>query len=237
MDALHHLTRVTGAFLRDVSEADPQAKLADIRWTVADLAAHLGEVHRWAAGNARTGTRGERTNVPKLSVPLAQWYGESRDILLGTLGELDPQSQCYTLSRADRSVAFWHRRQLFESLVHLWDLRSAADAAAPPAPEVPPEVHADGVSELFDVFLPRSSDADRGDLGGGIRLISTDTGHVWSFGSDWRREGDIDVAASVSAPAGELLLWVWNRATARDGVRREGDADVIRRFEKAHVRP
>ncbi len=114
---------------------------------------------------------------------------------------------------------------------------SAADAAAPPAPEVPPEVHADGVSELFDVFLPRSSDADRVDLGGGIRLIATDTGHVWSFGSDWRREGDVDVAATVSGPAGDLLLWVWNRARARDGVRREGDADIIRRFEKAHVRP
>lgn len=98
-------------------------------------------------------------------------------------------------------------------------------------------MHADGVSELFDVFLPRSRDADRVDLGGGIRLIATDTGHVWSFGSDWRREGDVDVAATVSAPAGDLLLWVWNRARARDGVRREGDADVIRRFEKAHVRP
>ncbi|MCC6856770.1 MAG: maleylpyruvate isomerase N-terminal domain-containing protein, partial [Microbacteriaceae bacterium] len=55
MNNLDHLTRVTGAFLRDVSESDPVAPLADIRWTVADLAAHLGEVHRWAAGNARTG--------------------------------------------------------------------------------------------------------------------------------------------------------------------------------------
>lgn len=237
MNNLDHLTRVTGAFLRDVSDSDPVAPLADIRWTVADLAAHLGEVHRWAAGNARTGKRGERQNVPELSVPLAAWYEESRDILLTTLEELDPAADCYTLSTVDRSVAFWHRRQLFETLVHLWDLRSAADATAPPAPEVPPEVHADGVSELFDVFLPRSSDADRVDLGGGIRLIATDTGHVWSFGSDWRREGDVDVAATVSGPAGDLLLWAWNRARARDGVRREGDADVIRRFEKAHVRP
>ncbi|HPU04805.1 MAG TPA: maleylpyruvate isomerase N-terminal domain-containing protein, partial [Rhodoglobus sp.] len=85
MNNLDHLTRVTGAFLRDVSESDPVAPLADIRWTVADLAAHLGEVHRWAAGNARTGARGERQNVPELSMPLANWYGESRDILLTTL--------------------------------------------------------------------------------------------------------------------------------------------------------
>ena len=87
------------------------------------------------------------------------------------------------------------RARLLEAAPRL----EAADAAAPPAPEVPPEVHADGVSELFDVFLPRSSDADRVDLGGGIRLIATDTGHVWSFGHDWRRDGDVDVAATVSA--------------------------------------
>lgn len=237
MDALAHLTTVTGAFLRDLSQSTPELPLADIRWTVAELGAHLGEVHRWAAGNARTGKRGDRQNVPEIDVPLAEWYETSRGVLLAALDELDPEAECYTLSRSDRTVRFWHRRQLHETLVHLWDLRSAADPAAPPPEEVPAEVHADGVSELFDVFLSRSSDADRGDLGGGIRLVASDTGDQWTFDSQWGREGGHDFAATVTAPAGDLLLWVWNRGRARTVVEFEGDADVIRRFERAHVRP
>jgi len=237
MDALAHLTKVTGAFLRDLGESAPDAPLADIRWTVAELAAHLGEVHRWAAGNARTSTRGNRQNVPSIAEPLTQFYGTSRDVLLTTLQELDPDAECYTLTRADRSVRFWHRRQLFETLVHLWDLRSATDAAAPPPDEVPAEVHADGVSELFDVFLQRFSDEDRGEIPGGIELVASDSGDRWTFDSSWGREGGHNVAATVTAPAGELLLWVWNRGRARHAVVFEGDVDVIRRFERAHVRP
>lgn len=237
MDALAHLTKVTGAFLRDLGESVPDAPLADIRWTVADLGTHLGEVHRWAAGNALTGKRGDRQNVPTIDEPLTHWYGDSRDTMLAAFETLDPEAECYTLSKVDRRVRFWHRRQLFETLVHLWDLRSARDAAAPPPDEVPAQVHADGVSELFDVFLPRASPADRVDLGGGIRLIASDTGDTWTFDAAWDRDGDHSCEASVSAPAGDLLLWVWNRGRARSVVEFEGDAEVIRRFERAHVRP
>lgn len=238
MDALARLEVVTGAFLRDLSLADPLARCADIRWTTAELAAHLGAVHRWAAENARTGKRNHRTNVPALEVAPVEWYSESRDILLGTLRELDPDARAYTLSKADKSVRFWHRRQLFETVVHLWDLRSAADVAAPPPPEVTPEAHADGVSELFDVFLPRSGTL--APLGGIVRLEATDTGNTWSFGNDWQRDVVLDPAlpaARVVGATGELLLWVWNRASARQAVAFEGDQDLITRFEKARIRP
>ncbi len=237
MDALAHLTNVTGAFLRDLGSSAPPAALADIRWTVADLGAHLGGLHRWAAGNAINGERGDRENVPTLSEPLTEWYGTSREIMLSAFNELDPDAECYTLSRSDRSVRFWHRRQLFETVVHLWDLRSAKDPAAPPPAEVPAQVHAEGVSELFDVFLPRFSDQDRVALGGGIQLVASDTGDRWTFDSSWDRSGGHDCVATVTAPAGDLLLWVWNRGSARTVVQFEGNADVIRRFEHARVRP
>ena len=229
---------MTGAFLRDLAVADPLARCADVRWTTTELAAHLGGVHRWAALNAREGKRHHRTNVPALEVTAVEWYGESRSILLETLHELDPDAACYTLSKADKSVRFWHRRQLFESLVHLWDLRSATDPAAPPPAEVTPDVHADGVSELFDVFLPRAGTL--APLGGIVRLEATDTGHSWSFGNDWQRDAVIDPAvpaARVRGQAGDLLLWVWNRASARRAVAVDGDQDLIARFEKAHFRP
>jgi uncharacterized protein (TIGR03083 family) len=235
--ALANLEVVTGAFLADLGATDPSASCADIRWTAAQLAAHLGGVHRWAAGNAREGKRGERANVPEITVSPIEWYSTSRDVLLETLRELDPDARCYTLSATDKSVRFWHRRQLFESLVHLWDLRSATDPAAAPPAEVAPNVHADGVSELFDVFLPRSSELERTPLGGGIELVATDTGDRWVFGPEWQRNPGLDTVATVRASAGELLLWVWNRGSARAAVEFEGDSTVIRRFEKAHVRP
>jgi uncharacterized protein (TIGR03083 family) len=232
---LEQLRVVTGAFLRDAEVAEPTASCADIRWTVAELVAHLGAVHRWAAANAREAKRHPRTNVPSLDVSLAEWYSSSRDMLLDTLDELDPAGQTYTLSKADRTVAFWHRRQLFETLVHLWDLRSAVDAAAPPPPEVPAETHADGVSELFDVFLPRTKLS--APLGGGLELVATDTDARWSFGNDWQTDGDHEITASVTAPAGELLLWVWNRGRARDAVALDGDLAVVERFQRSRLTP
>lgn len=232
MDRLAHLEVVTGAFLRDLEGADPLAHCADIRWTTTELTAHLGGVHRWAAANARTGKRNHRTNVPSLDVPVADWYATSRAELLSTFAEVPADQRCYTLSKADKSVGFWHRRQLFESLVHLWDLRSAADARAPAPSEVPPSVHADGVSELFDVFLPRAGTL--APLGGTIELIATDTGDRWTFGNDWQRDAGEDPTASVSADAGDLLLWVWNRGPELES---SGDHELVHRFVKARLRP
>lgn len=232
MEYLAALEMVTGAFQRELEVADPAADCASIRWNTAELGAHLGEVHRWAAACARNGKRGSRDNVPSVGMPVAEFYASSRALLLATLAELDPTAETYTLSKADRTVGFWHRRQLFETVVHLWDLRSAADHDAPPPPEVSPALHADGVSELFDVFLPRATML--GPIGGVIRLESTDTGDAWVFGNDWQRDDDTPPTASVSGSAGELLLYVWNRAAR---VERWGDLAALSRFEKAHITP
>ncbi|MBX3100040.1 MAG: maleylpyruvate isomerase family mycothiol-dependent enzyme [Salinibacterium sp.] len=232
MDYLRHLEIVTGAFLSDLEVADLAASCASIGWTTAELAYHLGGVHGWAADCAREGTRAHRENVPKPGMPPLEFYAAERATLLNTLRTLDPAAATYTLSTSDKTVGFWHRRQLFETLVHLWDLRSAADRDAPPPVEVGPEVHADGVSELFDVFLPRAGLL--APLGGVIRLDATDSGDTWVFGNDWQRDDPEPPTATVKAAAGDLLLYVWNRA---DRVERSGDLDALRRFEKAPVRP
>lgn len=232
MDRFAHLEVVTGAFLRDLGGADPLAHCADIRWTTTELAAHLGAVHRWAAANVRTNTRNHRDNVPSLDGPASEWYSASRTELLTTLAEVPADQPTYTLSKADKSVGFWHRRQLFETLVHLWDLRSAADAHAPAPSEVPPSVHADGVSELFDVFLPRAGTL--APLGGTIELVALDTGDRWTFGNDWQRDAGEEPAASVAATAAELLLWAWNRGPQ---LQASGDQDLVQRFVKSRLRP
>ncbi len=234
-DALADLRVVTGAFLRETGDATATASCADIRWTVAELVAHLGAVHRWAAANSREAKRHPRINVPNLDVSLTEWYSTSRDVLLETFDELEPAAVAYTLSKQDRTVSFWYRRQLFETLVHLWDLRSASDPLAPPPPEVDAATHADGVSELFDVFLPRTTAP--APLGGGLELVASDTGDRWTFGNDWQRDGGHELTANVTGPAGELLLWVWNRARGREVVALGGDLAVIERFERSRVTP
>ena len=135
----------------------------------------------------------------------------------------------------DKTVGFWHRRQLHESLIHLWDLRSRNPGAAPPA-EASPLVWTDTVDELFQVFLPRSSPAERLDLGGTLTLLASDTRRSWTFAHDWT-PGDPDAAtATVTAPADVLALCCWNRL-GTEVVAVDGDAGAVDRFRRSRVRP
>jgi uncharacterized protein (TIGR03083 family) len=239
MEMLPLLRELTAAFAHDVATAPPQARPAALqRWTVTDLAAHLGGVHRWVAEIVRTGKRAGRTNVPVLSVPPAEWYAESRDLLLAALTESVLTQPCWTLIRDWREVSFWHRRQTHETLVHLWDLRSAVDPAAPPPPEVPPAVHADGVDEMFRVFLGRASPEQLRPLPRPLGLRATDTGHSWLLAEDWSVSADAQRAGGteVAAPAGDLLLFAWSRTPATGRLAVTGPEDAVIAFRRARFR-
>lgn len=239
MDAMRELAAVSAAFERDLADADPTAPLADVDWTVSDLAAHLGEVYRWAARCIIEGVRPPRTSVPEITSSPLDWYRESRRALLDTLDSSDPDASCYTFSRSDPSVRFWHRRQLHETVVHLWDLRSAIDSAAPAPAEASAEVCADGIDEFLGVFVGRSSIEPRPDLGGVLLLEATDAGRSWVLGPDWalvpaRPRPD----AALTATAADLLLALWNRRTAAPAgaVTSSGDGRVVERFRRAPLR-
>ncbi|HEY0638594.1 MAG TPA: maleylpyruvate isomerase family mycothiol-dependent enzyme [Pseudonocardiaceae bacterium] len=241
MDTLTHLRAVTGAFEAELATADPTAPLAVPRWTVTGLAGHLGAVHRWAAANTGTTSRAEFADAPPDADPAA-YYAESRAALLSALDGLDPATPCWTFDRADRTVRFWLRRQLHESLVHLWDLRSAADPDAPAPPDVPPDVHADGVDELVGLFLPRADRTALRDLPAPLVLCATDVGRSWAFAPDWTPGPAVDGATTVCGPAGELLLFGWARLRRTDErfagtLAVDGDEAVVDAFTAARVRP
>ena len=223
---------VTGAILANLREADLDARCAKVDWTVTDLAAHLGGVYRWAAYNMGSLTRGDLEDRPEISVSPVEWVEAGRDALLEAIAANEPDAECYTLSKTDRTVRWWYRRQLHENLVHLWDLRSASDPEAPAPAEVPASVHADGVAELFDTFIARARNLEP--LNGVVRLESTDTGQQWTFGVDWERDTTDYPDGIVKGTAADLLLYVWNRA---DNVKKIGDLELIERFEKASLRP
>jgi uncharacterized protein (TIGR03083 family) len=240
MDALAELDSATAAFARSLAGSSPSARLAAIDWSVEQLAAHLGGVHRWAALHTSRQTREERDNVPSLSVPMVEWYVESRTILLDTLRQRDPDTTCYTISITDKTVRFWHRRQLHETLVHLWDLESATEPRARASAEFAPEVYVDGVNELFEVFQRRVRNIQEFPLPGTLRLEATDADASWTFAEDWSTDAAAEPTSIVRGAAGDLLLFVWNRLDpAAQGSRLavDGDEAVVAAFRAAPIRP
>lgn len=239
LDHRAQVVALTGAFAETLARADPEAALPSSRsWTVTDLAAHLGEVHRWAAGIVRTGKRGSRVNSPDLEgADPVGFYRDRRDDLLAALAETDPERTCWTLRTTDRHVRFWHRRQTHETLVHLWDLRAAAHPADVLA-DVDPAVCADGVDELLETFLPRAAPAALRPLTGPLTLTAGDAGRSWTVEPGWAvREGDAtDAAATVAAPAGVLLLWAWQRPSTVDP-EVTGDEAVVTAFRRSRFVP
>ena len=239
IDHLTALRAATEEFSRTLAVAPLDARPPTFRaWDVTDLAAHLGEVHRWAAETVETGHRADRSNRPELSVTPGAWYDAGRAELLEVLDRTDPERACWTHHPQDRIVRYWHRRQLHETLVHLWDLRSVLDPADLLG-DVDPAVCADGVDEVLTVFPRRSSPADRVTLSAPVGLHATDAGRSWTLGPGWElTQGATSTnAADIAGPAGALLLYVWRRPSDASAVRLDGDERVIDAFRTANVIP
>ncbi len=239
VDHITALRAATAEFVRTLALTPLDARPPTFKsWTVTDLVAHLGAVHRWAADIVETGHRANRQNRPELSETPSVWYDGGRSRLLEVLTSTDPERACWTHHPDDRIVRYWHRRQLHETVVHLWDLRSVL-APGDVLADLDPDVCADGVDEVLTVFPRRSSPADRGTLQGKVGLRATDTGRSWTVAAGWELGEGIDAPtdAVVSGPAGALLLFVWRRPLDRSAVAVEGDDAVLAAFRNANVIP
>ncbi|MCR8671099.1 maleylpyruvate isomerase N-terminal domain-containing protein, partial [Agrococcus sp. HG114] len=168
IDRLSLLADLQARFLDTTSRADRTTPIPWLgRWRVEQLVVHLARVHHWAAGQARRQQeeplgRGPFDDLPAL-------YAACAAELRETLAELDPDARAWALvddgvPRAERTgtVRFWHRRQLHETLVHLWDLRTAVgeplDAGGPAIDEA---VWLDCLDEVIDVMHPRQLRLER----------------------------------------------------------------------------
>jgi uncharacterized protein (TIGR03083 family) len=191
-------------------------------WTVADLVAHLTEVHWFWATIA-----GERLSEPPdesrrpASAPRGQLIGQFRagaDRLVRVLAAADGADRAWTWAPAQQNIAFIARHQVQEAAVHHWD---AADAVGRPFAIAAP-VAADSVDEFLTFSV--SSDADpaeppRPALAGRFALRCTDDDAAWTI-SDGGAPGTVrhqpgaaaDVPA-ISAAASDLLLWLYGRVS------------------------
>lgn len=205
MDHVAALAR-EGALLVDaVRRAGPAAPVTTCgAWTVADLAGHVGQVHRLAAAVARTGLAGEQDAPVPGHAELVEWLADGLDDLVAAL-TADPDRPCWTFA-GPATVRWWQRRQALETLVHRIDAERTVGTSSP----VDPELAADGVAEVVEVMHPRQVRLGRcAPPPTGLVLHAEDTGHTSALAGP-------DPAVEVAGPAEALLLLLWRRTPSQD---------------------
>jgi uncharacterized protein (TIGR03083 family) len=205
-------------------------------WTLHDVLAHIGFVHRWAAKYVREGLT-EVVDEPDEPAILAAapvgdgvlpWAAEGHAALVRALRAAPADLRCWTFLGAPSPLAFWARRQAHETAVHRVDAELATGSEPSP---VEKHFAADGVDELLVGFVPRrGSRAKTKVTPGTITFSAPDADASWRVvASDagvetQRGAGQADL--SVRAPAEDLYLVLWNRRPP-DRVELDGRADLL----------
>jgi uncharacterized protein (TIGR03083 family) len=192
-------------------------------WTVNQLVAHQGMVHRWAAANLR-GERDHNTADSRAAAAAAPdllgWYSEGLEELLDTIkATADDATAPVFLNDAPPPRRFWARRQAHETTIHAADAVSATLGRWPTAAEVSVEAQlaVDGIDELVTGFLTRGEGKLHTDEPCTLVIRTEDTGHAWtvrlSGGPIVSEVGDTDTPDAVFAgSAAQLYLSLWNRS-------------------------
>jgi uncharacterized protein (TIGR03083 family) len=228
------LARDAAAFTDLLRHADLDAAVPDCPdWTVADLASHLGGVHRWAREAVIAGAPGDEPVGPRERDALVAWFEEGAGLLVETLTATDTDAPCWTFGPRPRTASFWVRRQPHETAMHLRDLRRALGAPA----SMDPLFAADGVDELVTVFFPRQVRLGRiAPLAAGVRLTATDVPDApWVLAGDGTAPSAA-YDATMSGTAECLLLWAWGRTGGAEPAI-EGDPAAVAAARAAAIAP
>lgn len=203
-DWIEQLTAITDAFAAELEHGDLHAEVPSCPgWSLADLGNHLREVHLWAA-HAVTHGNPEGTSEPVTADRLAEAYRDAAGRLIGALEIAGEDAPAWTFG-ADRTAGFWRRRQVHETLVHVYDAMLANGSAGQWDPE--PGLAWDGVDEVVTMFYPRQLRLGRAEpLPRRLVLTGTDVDRTIELG-----DGE---PAHLTATAAELLLVLWKRLPA-----------------------
>jgi uncharacterized protein (TIGR03083 family) len=215
---LEALAGLQDDFLATIPDVDPAAPVPWCgRWRVSHLVVHLARIHHWAAGQAR---REQEIPLGRGPFVLTDLYAACAAELRDTLTTLGPDAPAWTLDGTG-TAAFWHRRQTHETLVHLWDLRTAGGLGL----AVEPALWADTVDEVVTVMQPRQERMGRMDpLPAPVRLVADDADRRWLLGDT----GTAEPSVTVTGPAQALALLLWGRATpAGERLTVSGDAAAL----------
>jgi uncharacterized protein (TIGR03083 family) len=233
----------TASFAAAVRYADPALPVPTCpAWTLAQLTAHVGFGHRWAAlivERRATGPvpqdQADDLDVPQEPEERSRWLLAGARRLADAVRETGAGTGVWSWAD-DHTAGFWLRRITHDTLVHRLD----AELAVGRTVAVTPDLAADSISDLLDMcrVLPRIDDfpALAGLRGQGqtLHFHATDprigVAGEWLVrrtpsGVDWEHGHDrADVG--VRGPAMELLL-VLSRRAAFDGSRLEVSGDTL----------
>lgn len=254
LDALRTATELMVEVVRGASRTDATVPACP-GWDLTTLVDHLGRVHLWAEGAARTGAPPHPYPSRDLAQPLADWYAACARTLTASLAALPPDQPAWSFSPvpAHHRAGFWRRRQFHETTVHRVDaLQALGLASAGPVVDAVPgltaEQAADGVAEVFEVMAPRTlvrlQDQPATELVPASRPIGvscTDTDAAWTVqlvdGAVTVVPGvTADAVAQVSGPAVQLYLALWGRA-GRHSLAVSGDETAGRALLAAPLVP
>jgi uncharacterized protein (TIGR03083 family) len=206
-------------------------------WTVLDLVAHQGMVHRWAGALVR----GERPSDEEvegyaetgrtLADPLA-WLSDGAAELAGSITAAGQVHAPVFLNDAPPVREFWARRQCHETTMHAVDAL-AASLGRPPRPQevwIDSELAGDGIDELLGGFLTRPRSRLRCDEDALLVVRPHDLGDWWQVDLGPRpavttRRTTVDELPDdadweLTGAAVELYLRLWNRTEPPDDWRR-----------------
>lgn len=241
---LERLRELTTGFARVASTGDHAAPVPCCGdWRLRDLVVHLGNVHRWAAAIVRTGGPAPQDLEAEPGGDLAAWYRESAEALIEALREASPGDGAWNFTAAAKTKAFWFRRQVHETAVHLLDAHRAAGSEY----TLDPSLAADGVDEVLLAMLPKVKRWHTPPAVTVPLLLKTsDTGHAWLITPPGEtdvpgsRQADPAEAASavVEGPAEGLDLLLWQRIELDGaGIEITGDATAAKTFLAGPLTP
>ncbi|GGQ51110.1 maleylpyruvate isomerase family mycothiol-dependent enzyme [Couchioplanes azureus] len=232
-DLLDQIDERATAFREAVTMAGPTARVPGCpQWTVRDLTAHLGKVHRFWAATVAAGPSEDPPPAQAIGDTAPQpdllaWSAESTRLLLDALRSAAPDRECWTwwkASEAPTTVAAVARHQVQEAAVHAYDAQEAAGKAEP----LPAAIAVDAISEFLVASL--------GSLGPWPHrpariALSAVEGPTWLLdltpaGAKANPAPSGDPLATIHAPASDLLLLLYGRI-GTDAVVVKGDTSAV----------
>lgn len=193
-------------------------------WTVRDLLAHTGMVHRWAtavvAGEHPKQVDTEALERAGLDAPdVVDWVDVGLEDLLRTLDRAPEDLDAwFFLPGAASPRLGWSRRQCHETTMHAVDALAAALGRPPSGTEVwfGTDLAADGLDELLTGFLPRPRTAFRLPAPRRVLVRPSDTDQAWTVdlgpdGASVVRGEHGEPATVLHGTATQLYLGLWNR--------------------------
>ena len=201
-------------------------------WSVRDLLAHQGMVHRWATavvrGDDPAGVDDTALQADGRAAPdPVGWLIDGAQPLVDALREAPDDLDVMTfLKQAPPARAFWARRQCHETTVHALDALSALEARPLVATDVwlTDALATDGIDELLVGFWQRRTKGPRTETPY-TATVSTTNGPAWNLEVSeqspvTRRcepgDGIPAGARVVRGSAPDLYLALWNRGGTVD---------------------